>query len=113
MSRPFRQLTGKRLADPEVEQSRRETHEAIVELQRHANTATLVIANVELADGVATRIQHGLGRAPRIVKVSVPRGALAAGYINEIRGGTDRAKLITLQADDYGATVTVDVEVGS
>jgi hypothetical protein len=41
----------------------------------------------------------------------VPRGAVADGYLNEVRGGTDRTKVIVLRADDYGGTVTVDVEV--
>lgn len=93
------------------EEIRRAHAQAIDALQRDANErASVVIANVTLEDGVPKRVAHGLGRAPRIVVTSVPRGAVAAGYINEIRGGTDRAKLVTLQADSYGAEITIDVE---
>jgi hypothetical protein len=46
------------------------------------------------------------------VSVSVPRGPSTSGRIEEIRttsGTNDRRKYITLQANGYGATVTVDV----
>lgn len=71
-----------------------------------------LVEGVALADGVETRVPHRLGKKPRLVLVSAVRGAAAPGYINELRDGSaDRTKAIVLVATDYGATVTVDVEV--
>lgn len=107
MSRRLRQLSGRRLPDPQAEESRREQHEAIVELQRIASRVGVVLPNVALEDGIETPIAHGLGRAPRIIKPGILRGAASAGYINEIRRD---AELVVLRADGYGATIRVDLE---
>ena len=106
------QALGVRLPDEDSERVRRNHDDRIAALEAMPAADLLVIANVELADGVATPINHGLGRVPRTVKLSVPRGATAAGYVNEIRDGSvDRRKQVLLQADSYGATITVDIEV--
>jgi hypothetical protein len=100
------------LPDASAEEVRRTHASAIEALQADANArAFVVVSDVRLPDATEVPVAHKLGRTPRIVKVSVPRGAVAAGYINEVRGGTDRTKVIVLRADDYGGTVTVDVEV--
>lgn len=99
------------LDDQDIERVRQMQHNAIRELQRKAEDVEIT-EGVLLADGEETIVPHGLGRAPRFVTVSVPRGAAAAGYVNEVRSDShDRTKYVVLQADDYGATITVDVEV--
>jgi hypothetical protein len=51
------------------------------------------------------------------VGVSVPSGAVAAGFINELRtrytagSPVDRSKAVVLRASGYGATIRVDVTV--
>lgn len=107
-----RALPQQQLADPLTEEVRRTHAQAIAALQGDANErATILLPNVVLPDATNVNIPHKLGRAPRFVTVSVPRGAAAAGYINEVRTGIDRTKVIVLRADDFGATVTVDLEV--
>jgi hypothetical protein len=109
-----RALPQQQLADPLTEEVRRTHAQAIDALQRDLNErAAVVIENVSLPNATDVTIAHKLGRAPRFIAVSVVRGAAAAGYINEIRGSTDRSKLIVLRATGFGATITADVRVGS
>lgn len=106
------QAIGVRLADEDAERVRRNHDDRIAALERLPAADLVIVANVTLADGVRTPVTHNLGRVPRSVKLGVPRGATAAGYVNEIRDGSvDRTKQVLLQADDYGATITLDVEV--
>lgn len=100
-----------KLADDTIERVRRNLHAAIDELQRLPAARAVFIKNVELGDGVTTPIAHSLGR-PVFVKHSPVRGAVSAGFIEELRDGQhDRSRFIVLRANDYGATVTVDLEV--
>lgn len=107
----MKKLAAVKLADTTAEQVRRDHHDAIVELQQQPLVGGLVVADVVLADGVATRVPHKLGRAPIFVKDSCPRGAASNGRVDEIRDGTDRAKAIVLKASGWGASITVDVVV--
>ncbi len=101
-----------KLADVNSERVRREHDAKIVELQNTPSASMKFISNVQLADTVATPIPHGLGRAPKFVTESTPRGATAAGRIDEIRDGSqDRTKVIVLKATGFGATITIDVQV--
>ncbi len=95
------------LKDEDADRVRRSHAQAIEELQRLQPT----FVTVELEDGKPTSVKHGRGRIPKFVGTSAVRGAVSAGYINEIRSGVDRTKTVVLQADDYGATVTVEVMV--
>jgi len=100
-----------KLADEMVERVRRNFFDAIAELQRGLFARAKVIKDVTLADGVTTPIAHGLGR-PVLVLPTPPRGATAAGYILEVRDGNhDRTKVVILQANDFGAAITVDLVV--
>ena len=108
--RPVKALLNEQHAAPDVERFRRSHHEAIAELQAIARTAPTIVPNVTLVDAVPATIAHKLGRRPVFVQVSVTRGAGAPGYINEtLSQRTD--KVIVLEANDYGATITVDVQV--
>lgn len=98
------------LADADADRVRRNHAEAITELQATPAAGARVLRGVELADGIDTPVAHGLPRAPSFVTCSVPRGAIAAGYLEEVRSGTDR-RAVVLRATGYGATVTVDVLV--
>lgn len=101
-----------RLADDATDRVRRNHEDRILELQKLPAASLKVIPAVSLADGVTTPVAHGLGRAPTWCQASIPRGAASAGYLVEIRDGSvDRAKYVALQANGYGATVTVDVAV--
>jgi hypothetical protein len=98
-----------KLADKGAERVRQSHAEAIRELQS-LPLASARIFTVSLASGKVTAIAHGLGRAPRMVLLSAPRGATAAGYINELRTD-DRSQFVHLQANSFGATVEVEVMV--
>lgn len=98
-----------RLPEPQAEEARRVLVESVRELQALPAASLGVIANVDLADGALVSVAHKLGRAPLFVACSAPRGPAAAGYIEEVRDGTDRKRVVILRAVGYGATVTVDV----
>lgn len=108
-----RPIATKEHPDAVIEEMRRDLARAITDLQRDMNEQqALIIANVTLPDATPVTVPHKLGRAPQFVRASVVRGAAAAGYINEIRSAAiDRAKYIQLQADDFGATIVLDLEV--
>ena len=94
-----------------VQQSFDNLREAVRELQVARQSTGKLIKDVDLADATDTVIQHGLGRAAVLV-VSPPRGASTSGRIEETRSDAyDRSKVSVLQANGYGATVTVDVWV--
>ena len=95
-----------RLDDERAEQVRRSHAAAIKALQ---DATPRVVSGVQLKNGIATTVAHSLGRAPRIVIVGVPRGAVSAGYITD-DAKKDRSSSVTLTATGYGATITVDVE---
>lgn len=102
----------KRLADPAAEESRRSQHDAIVQLQSLPLASARVIRNVQLTDGVVTRVAHGLGRAPIFFVCSPPRLAAATGRIMDYRDSTiDMSITLALQATGWGATIYVDVLV--
>lgn len=106
------QLFAIQLADQAAERVRRNHAEAIAELQKQPFAFGRIIPDVRLLDGVAVPIAHGFGRVCVFVTHSIPRGALAAGYIEEIRDGShDRSKFVTLKASGFGAVITVDLVV--
>ena len=101
-----------RIADASIERVRRELTDKIVDQQKLPATSLKSIQNIALADGVATPIQHGLGRKPVWSCPSPPRGPTTTGRIEEVRDGTqDRAKVIVLKATGWGATITIDLAV--
>jgi hypothetical protein len=101
------------LDDEKAERANRNHRERIDELQSLPATGLRVLAGVELADGVATPIAHKLGRAPAWLGVSLVRGAVSTGRIDDTsrEGGNDRAKFAVLTANGWGATITVDLLV--
>ena len=101
-----------RLSDEQLERVRRNHHDAIEELQAGVLASAAIIHDVELADGIATAVPHGRGRAV-VAIVSVPRGAVTSGRIDEIRdnNAADRTQYVTLTATGWGATITVDLVV--
>lgn len=96
-----------KLDDEKAERVRRSHEAALLELQARPASGERIVT-VSLADGKATPVAHGLGRAPIMVTPSIVRGAASAGYIVETRDG-DRTKAVTLTANGYGATVTLEV----
>jgi hypothetical protein len=110
MTRPTAPTTPA-LDDEKSEIVRREFERKIIELQRMTSASLEIIANVVLADGVATPVAHNAGR-PVFVLVSPPRGASATGRTEEVRDGSqDRNKYVVLKATGWGATITVDLAV--
>lgn len=100
------------LRDPEAERVRRSLELRLREIGNLPAMGLHAIRDVELADGVATVIAHGLGHSPEWAAPSAVRGAVTIGMIEEIRDGSyDRASAIMLRATGYGATITVDVAV--
>ncbi len=102
------------LDDQKTDQAVRNIAASIGQLQSLPSAGIRVVADKVLVDATPTTIRHPLGRVPLWVGVSCPRGAagLTAGAVTEIRtGSNDRAEIIVLQADGYGAVVTVDVLV--
>lgn len=108
----MKSLTPIKLDDLKAEQVRKEHHDAITAMQKSPIVSTVHVQDVSLANGIATPVPHTLGRIPKMVKIGAPRGAAAAGYITEVRDGSvDRSKYVNLQANGFGATVVVDLEV--
>ncbi len=108
----MKQIVNITLADPTLERMRQEIVEAIRELQTVPFIGARVISNVELEDGVETLIPHSLGRPPRWVRESSPRGAVSTGRVEEVRTGThNRSTHFVLKATGWGATITLDVVV--
>lgn len=108
----MKRLTSIRLPEPAAEQARQEHAAAIRELQDLPAAAARVIAGVELEDGVVTPVAHGLGRPPAFVQASCPRNPSTSGRIEEVRAGDhDRSRVVALEANGWGATITVDVLV--
>ena len=107
----------KRLADPIADQVRRSHANEIMKLQLLPSASLRVIPNVELVDGVAKQVSHGLGRRPLAWWPTPPRGAASTGRIDDLRSElpsgapNDVARTIALVANGYGATVIVDLVV--
>lgn len=100
-----------RAKDPDVDRMLRNLAQCIRELQASPAVSGVLIPDIELENGVRTPIAHGLGRPVRVFW-SPPRGSTSAGRIRERRGlQSDRNNYVDLQADGYGATVTVDLWV--
>lgn len=101
-----------RLPDEQIERVRRNHHDALVELQRLPLSSARILEGVELANGIATPIPHGLGRSPLFVLPSAPRGASSTGRIEEVRdSGFPRDRYVTLRATGWGATIALEVLV--
>ena len=92
-----------------ADRTRQQLEACVLEIQNAPALATRIVS-VVLADGVESPVAHRLGRIPRFVSVSCPRGAVSAGFVEEIRGNNDRTQIVVLKASGYGATITVDVE---
>lgn len=103
--------TSQRHSDEETEALRRTLLDAIQDLQGAALSIPEIVAGVSLPDGQVITVAHKLGRSPRWVQASIPRGPVAAGYIEEIRDTADRTRYVALRATGYGATITVDLAV--
>lgn len=97
-----------KLDDVNAERVRVKHETAIAELQQSKASGLKTIANISLANGAATPVPHTLGHAPSWVGISVPRGATSAGYVVETITKA-RAAVLTLTANGYGATITVDL----
>lgn len=100
--------------DGPADRVRRSHAEAIKELQALPATSTQIINDVVLADATVTVVAHALGRRPKMLIVSPPRGAMAIGIIEEKVLATenpDRTKFVALKASGMGGTIIVDIEV--
>jgi hypothetical protein len=112
MGKRFQAPLALQLADPAADRVRQSVDQRIRELQGAPAVWMVVVPGVELEDGVETPIAHGLGRAPRWVRESAPRGAASSGRVEQIRGGSfDPSQYVVLKATGWGATITVDVAV--
>lgn len=67
-----------------------------------------LLGSISLPAATSVRITHGLGRTPKGIFLSPIRGSTTPGVITEISRDTNA---ITLQANGYGATISVDVSV--
>lgn len=96
-----------RLDDEQTEIVRRELERKIIELQKQPGVGT-VFVTASLADGVATKVAHTLGRRPTFVGQSIVRGATSTGRIVE----SARDELfVTLTAIGWGATIALELQV--
>jgi hypothetical protein len=101
-----------RLKDPEVERAVRELRQESDRLAALPAAGVRILADQALEDGVATPIAHGLGRPAAWACPSAPRDAVTSGRIVEVRSDEwDRDQYVVLQADGWGATITIDLAV--
>lgn len=104
-------LLGIKLDNPDAERVRVSHERALAELQSKPAATEVILGGIVLEAGKATYVPHGLGRAPTFVSSSLTRGAVSAGWIDDIRTGVDLTKFLLLRANGYGATITVDLRV--
>lgn len=97
------------ILEGKAEQVRLNIEDRLRELDRRSEVSPL--GEVALPDSKVIRIGHQLGRYPKLVICSPPRGATTPGLLEEVRDGIDRAKFVGLRATGFGATVRVDVAV--
>lgn len=102
----------------DAERSRQSHAQAITELQRSPCAATEILENVVLPDNAETVVSHHLGRRPRMIIVSPPRGASLGGVTRDFGAKSpltgqviDQTRFILLRTDGWGAAITVDIEV--
>lgn len=99
-----------KLSDPEAERVRRNHEERIGQIQKVPIVGGRELLDLELPDGTDVYVSHGLGRRPRCL-VSPPRGGTSTGCIHDrtVAIDADRSRYVVLRADDWGATVKVDL----
>lgn len=86
------------------------TQTAIKSLQNQPSASLTPIAAVTLANGQTTPVSHKLGRRPVFVMLGLLQTAgVSAGTIVEVSARDD--KFIYLQANGFGATITIDLGV--
>lgn len=68
------------------------------------------VITVTLPDATTVKTRHLLGRRYEAYSLTAPRGAVSTGRIDDIEP-TDGSDDIWLQANGYGATVTVRMTV--
>jgi hypothetical protein len=94
-----------------VDLALRELHDAVAAVIADVRRE-VVIRGVELEDGVEKVVAHGLGYAYSHVSVSPVRGASTSGRVEEVEAtAAQRKDRLTLVANGFGATVTVDLRV--
>jgi hypothetical protein len=94
-----------------VEEVRQNLDRRLRELADAPAVDLQALGEFTLPDGVLVRIGHRLGRLPKLVLCSPPRGAATTGRIDEVRDGLDRSRFVGLRATGFGATIRVDVGV--
>lgn len=83
-----------------------------VRLKMDGYEEAVIVQNVELVDGLATVVAHGLGQVPRFVGPSATRGPVSSGHIEEVRPARlDRSNHVVLKASGYGVTIEIDLLV--
>lgn len=97
------------LGDDKAEQVRQNVNGRLKELGDRNEVVDL--GEVSLPDSKVVRVGHQLGRYPKMVVWSPPRGAATPGLLEEVRDGIDRSKFVGLRATGFGATVRVDIGV--
>lgn len=97
------------IPDPVIHRAVTEVAHAHDDLARDPVLGRQVI-EITLPDATTVKTKHRLGRKFEAYHLSAPRGAIAAGRIDDI-APTDGTNDIWLQANGYGATVTVKMTV--
>lgn len=97
------------VGDRDVDRALEEHRASIVALARDPfiNARTI---EVTLPNATTVRVRHKLERAFTNYFLSAPKGAVTSGHIEELTPG-DPTVEIWLQANGYGATVTVRMTV--
>lgn len=108
ISKRLQAPVGVKLDDDKAERVRRSHDERIKELQ-HVPVVMGRLFQVQLEEGKETPIAHRLGRRA-VALPSAPRGGAVAGNLSEIISDRyDPREFTVLRADNWMATVTVDV----
>jgi hypothetical protein len=97
------------VGDRDVERALDEHRNSIIALARDPfiNARTI---EVTLPDATTVRVRHKLGRAFTNFVLSPPKGPSTSGRIEELTSG-DPTSEIWLEANGYGATITVRLTV--
>jgi hypothetical protein len=96
----------RQIVDREIDKSIEDLRDLLDAVSESPILSGVHIENVVLVDGVPKDIYHGLGRKYRNFLYGSVEGATTSGLIQRVATGDD-SKYVRLQADDWGATITV------
>jgi hypothetical protein len=96
--------------DPDTSRALDDLRLGIEQLSDRPDADCVIVENVQLVDGQAKLIAHGLDRAWRGWTICNLEGPSSTGRIEHVKG-ENKTKFLQLKATGWGATITINVKV--